>query len=97
MASTRQKGRDPNLMVRSKVVLYGITVIFSLLFFVIFYTPASLVFKLFQDDIAQLPDTSIFQITGSVWNGSADIQYLNFPSSEINWILAPNSFPHGNA
>ena len=84
-------------MVRSKLVLYGITVIVSLLFFVIFYTPASLVFKLFQDDIAQLPDTSIFQITGSVWNGSADIQYLNFPSSEINWILAPNSLPHGHA
>ena len=84
-------------MVRSKLVLYGITVIVSLLLFVIFCTPASLVFKLFQDDIARLPNTSIFHITGSIWNGSADIQYLNFPSSEINWILAPNSLPHGHA
>ncbi len=97
MASIRRKGRDPNLMVRSKLVLYGITVIVSLLFFVIFYTPASLVYKLFQDDIARLPDTSIFQITGSIWNGSADIQYRNFPSSKINWILAPKSLPNGYA
>ena len=84
-------------MVRNQVFLYGITALISFLIFLSVFAPASLAFKFFQDDIAQIPDTSIFQITGSVWNGSADVQYRNFPNSKINWKLAPNSILEGSA
>ena len=95
MASNRPKGRDVSLVVKSKTALYGTTVVASLLIFFTIYAPASLVFRFFQNDIARLPDTRIFQITGSIWNGSADIQFLRFPNSELSWAVVPHSLLKG--
>ena len=82
-------------MVRSRLALYGITVVITLVVFIIICMPASIVLKLYQNDLPLLPDTNIFQISGSIWNGSANIQYLTLPASEINWSLVPEALLEG--
>ena len=72
----------------SKILLYGITAILSFAAFLALYAPAGIAYRFVEEDVARLPDTSIFRVGGTIWQGSADIQYRDFPGSKLNWSLA---------
>ena len=80
-----------------KFLLYGITALLSFTVFLALYAPAGIAYRFVKEDVARLPDTSIFRVGGTVWNGSADIQYRDFPGSQLNWSLAPLPLLSGTA
>ena len=72
-----------------KFLLYGITALLSFAVFLALYAPAGIAYRFVERDVARLLDTSIFRVGGTIWRGSADIQYRDFPGSGLNWSLAP--------
>lgn len=74
-----------------KGLLLGITAILSFVVFLALYAPAGVAYRFFKEDVDRLPDTSIFRVGGTIWQGSADIRYRDFPGSRLDWSLA--AFP----
>ena len=70
-------------------LLYGSTAVLSLAVLITIYAPANIAFQLFGAGVSNVPETSIYRIGGTIWQGSADVQFRDFPLSEINWELKP--------
>ncbi len=73
-----------------KIILYGTTAVLSFTILLVIYAPASIALRLFGDDIA-VTDLSIYLVSGTIWHGSAELQFRDFPTSALVWTLAPYS------
>lgn len=71
-----------------KLLIYGATAIISFFVFLVFYAPAGIAFRFVQDEVARIPDTTVYRVGGTMWGGTADIQYRDFPTSILRWQLA---------
>ncbi|MEX2489231.1 MAG: type II secretion system protein N [Pseudomonadales bacterium] len=66
--------------------------------FAIIFAPASAVWLLIGDRVeATLPQLRVFSVDGTVWSGSSDFQYQEFPVSYLEWNLDPLSVFGGSA
>ena len=71
-----------------KFIIYGTTALISFSIFLVLYAPAGIAFRFVKDDVARIPDTTVYRVGGTVWDGTADIQYRDFPTSMLHWNLA---------
>lgn len=71
-----------------KLLIYGATALISFSVFLVLYAPAGIAFRFVKDDVARIPDTMVYRVGGTVWGGTADIQYRDFPASMLHWKLA---------
>lgn len=59
------------------------------LIFVAVMAPASLLIGLLRDDITQaVPALKIGHVSGTIWNGTATVQYQNFPPADLDFSIA---------
>jgi hypothetical protein len=72
------------------LALYLGTAIVSCMVFAIIYAPAPLAWRLVESHV-KIPDLAIYSIDGSVWEGTAQLQYRAFPVSTLQWSLVPSS------
>jgi len=72
-----------------KFIIYGTTALLSFSVFLVLFAPAGIAFRFVKDDVARIPETTVYRVGGTVWEGGADIQYRDFPTSTLRWTLAP--------
>ena len=74
-------------MNKTNIFLISVTAFFLSL---IAMTPASLVYTALQDEFFDaLPDLSVKIVEGSIWNGSSELKFRNFPATNAIWQLSP--------
>jgi hypothetical protein len=71
-----------------KVGLYTTVALLSAVVFLVIYAPANIAFRSIQDDIS-VPDLTIYQLRGTIWNASAILQFRDFPESTVTTWLSP--------
>lgn len=72
-----------------KIVLYGLVALLSFICFVAVFAPANIVLKSVRSQVtASVPGLSITEINGTIWQGTAQLQYRNFPISLLQWELS---------
>lgn len=81
-----------------RLLLYVSLGLSAFLAFAIIFAPASAVWMLIGDRVERiLPQLRVFSIDGTVWSGSSDFQYQQFPVSYLKWNLDPLSVFDGSA
>ncbi len=68
-------------------LFYVIAGIVTFLVFLLVMAPASLVVATAEDQLKQVPDLKIGEVSGRIWSGSAQIQYQQFPAM-VTWNLS---------
>ena len=72
----------------NKLILYGLTAVFSFMVILIIRAPANFAWQMIRDDI-HVPELSIYSVGGTVWNGKTRIGFRDFPVSDLTWNLKP--------
>ena len=73
-----------------RTLLFILAGLFSFSCFLIIFAPAAPLWNLIEDDISRrLPDLRVLAVAGTVWEGRAELQYRQFPSSSLSWQLDP--------
>lgn len=79
-----------------KFGLYGLAALLSFMVFLIAYAPASFVLALAQDTLAaRAPQLHIDQVSGTLWQGEANLQYENLAPSRLQWHITPATLLKG--
>jgi hypothetical protein len=81
-----------------KPSLYIATAMLSFLIFLVIFAPASPFWSLVGEDVQdRIPDLKVYRVAGTIWDGEAEIQFRQFPSSTLNWQLSPGELISGAA
>ena len=68
--------------------IYVLTAVLTFLVFMIIMIPASWVVSVAGEDLTgSIPDLQIGALNGTIWNGSGDMQYRDFPPFAVSWQL----------
>ena len=77
-----------------KILFYFIAALFSFAISLAVLTPAAVVWRLISDEVS-IPNLSIYQVSGTIWNGQAEFRYQQFPPSSMSWEVEPLSLAYG--
>ncbi len=73
-----------------RILLYVLIAIISFIGFTLILAPASTIWSFFsQDVLARTPGLNVYQVQGTAWHGHGNLQYLQFPQSELSWQVEP--------
>ncbi|MBT4160041.1 MAG: type II secretion system protein N [Gammaproteobacteria bacterium] len=71
-------------------LLFALIGLAAFLTFMIAMVPAAPIYSAFEEELAHnLPDITLSDVGGSIWNGRGEISYRQFPPGNINWQLSP--------
>lgn len=74
----------------NRVLIFGLIAFLTFCSFVLIFAPASLVWRAAAKEIIQnVPDLHVLRVGGTVWSGQAELAYRQFPTSTLNWAIAP--------
>ena len=72
-----------------KFVLYTLIAIFTFVGFVVAFAPAALLWRQVESELVRnVPDLTVANVRGTLWNGTAELFYRQFPGSLLEWQLA---------
>ena len=73
-----------------KVLLFGFIALLTFCSFVLIFAPASLIWRIAEQEVIQnVPELHVLRVGGTVWTGEAELAYRQFPTSRLNWTIAP--------
>ncbi|HIG41637.1 MAG: type II secretion system protein N [bacterium] len=78
-----------------KVLLYFVAALLSFIIFMAVLTPAAVVWRLISDEVS-IPNLQVYQVSGTLWNGQAELKYRQFPISSLHWEIDPLSLVYGD-
>jgi len=71
-----------------KILFYFVAALVSFIIFLAVLTPAAVVWRLISDEVS-IPNLQVYQVSGTIWNGQADLKYQQFPNSSLHWEIDP--------
>jgi len=75
-----------------RILVFGLIAFVTFCSFVVIFAPASLVWRAAEKEVIQnVPDLHTLRVGGTVWSGEAELAYRQFPTSTLNWAIAPMS------
>ena len=77
-----------------KILFYFVAALLSFIIFLAVLTPAAVVWRLTVDEVS-IPNLQVYQVSGTIWNGQADLKYQQFPDSSLRWEVDPLSLVFG--
>lgn len=79
-----------------RFLIYAAVFIAGFVTFVLIFAPAATVWQLSRSQIErQLPNLQVTSVEGTIWSGSANLRYWNFPSTDVHWRILPLSLLRG--
>ncbi len=73
-----------------KAILYTLIALLTFVGFIAVFAPAAIIWRQVEAPIMnQVPDLSVVNVRGTLWQGNTEIYYRQFPGSVLNWTLAP--------
>jgi hypothetical protein len=77
-----------------KILLYSLAAALGLTASIVVLAPAAPAWKLLSGKV-NVPNFSVLQVHGTIWNGQAGLQYQQFPTSLLTWQLDPLALVSG--
>lgn len=69
-----------------RIFTYIFIALVSFLIFMVVLAPAGPIWGMFSPQVNQrIPDLRVLLVRGTIWDGSAELQYRLFPTSYLNW------------
>lgn len=73
-----------------RVLGFGLIALLTFCIFIVVFAPASLVWRVAEKEVIRnVPDLHVLRVGGTVWSGEAELAYRQFPTSLLNWQIAP--------
>ncbi|MGK0339440.1 MAG: hypothetical protein ACJAYE_000850 [Candidatus Azotimanducaceae bacterium] len=69
---------------------FGLIALLTFCSFIVVFAPASLIWRVAEKEVIDnVPDLHVLRVSGTVWSGAAELVYRQFPTSLLNWTIAP--------
>ena len=78
-----------------RLATYAVVFLAGFMAFLVAFAPAATIWQFARADVQKrLPNLQVLSVDGTIWSGSANIRYWNFPPTDVRWSIAPLSLLH---